>query len=158
MQITVRYQSIDGVDTRKTYGTLAGVRRYVEKVIGKCAEFNSSGMYAVSNDGIGKVTLIEVMGNDTGRRLNSLQAVMVEPKPEPGPFEVWTYIVNEDAGTSTPSKAGDFATLAAAMEQVEELERYADGAQIKATTPEAQAELDVLRFDANKQPSIEEFF
>lgn len=158
MQITVRYQSIDGASKIKTFGTLAGVRRYVEKMIGKGAEFNSSGMYAVSDDGIGKVTLVEVLNNDTGRKLDCLQAVMVEPKPEPAPFEVWTYSVNEDAGTSTPSKAGDFATLAAAMERVEELERYADGAQIKATTPEAQAELDVLRFDANKQPSIEEFF
>ena len=155
MQITVRYQSIDGVNTRKSFGTLAGVRRYVDKMVGK-GEFSSSGMYAVSNDGVGKVTLVEVMNNTTGRKLNSLAAVMQEPA-KAGPFEVWVDIVNEDRGTSSPSKDGTFATLAEAVAQVAAIEAYADGARIVATTDEAQAELDVLRFDANATPDMEAF-
>lgn len=81
MQITVRYQSIDGVNQRKTFNTIPGVRKYVDKMIGADAEYGGGGMYAVSSDGIGKVTLIEVMNNDTGRRLNCLAAVMVQPVP-----------------------------------------------------------------------------
>lgn len=157
MQITVRYQSIDGASKIKTFGTLAGVRRYVEKMIGKGAEFNSSGMYAVSDDGIGKVTLVEVLNNDTGRKLDCLRAVMVEPVAS-GPFEVWVDVINEDAGTCTPTKDSAWPTLAAAMDQVEKIASYSDGARIIGTTDEAKAELDVLRFDANAQPDMESFF
>lgn len=35
---------------------------------------------------------------------------------------------------------------------------YSDGVRIIGTTDEAKAELDVLRFDANAQPDMENFF
>lgn len=155
MQITVRYQSIDGMNKLKTFGTIAGVRRYVEKMVGASAEFNSSGMYAVSNDGIGKVTLVEVMNNDTGRKLDCLQAVMQDPAPKAGPFEVWVDVINEDAGTCTPSKDSTWPTLAAAMDQVEKIASYSDGARIIGTTDEAKAELDTARFLAAMQEDKE---
>ncbi len=101
MQITVRYQSIDGVNQRKTFATIPKLRAYVDKMIGADAEYGRAGMYAVSSDGIGKVTLVEVMNNDTGRRLDCLAAVMVEPvpgtEPKPEPTEQEIYEAAEKA-------------------------------------------------------------
>lgn len=59
MTITLAYQSVDGVSERKTFATLTGARRYAAKRVGLDAE--AWGMRATSFDGIGVLTLLEVM-------------------------------------------------------------------------------------------------
>lgn len=53
--IVVTYESIDGVLNKRTYWTLEGARKFAVKWVGENAEFGSN--YAVSNDGVGKVTV-----------------------------------------------------------------------------------------------------
>lgn len=55
--ITVRYSSIDGVRKLKRFKTLAGARRFAHKYVGPHPEISSWGQYAVSFDGVGKITM-----------------------------------------------------------------------------------------------------
>lgn len=57
--IKVCYQSVDsyGRITTRTFKTLAGARAYAVRMVGKHPEFGSH--YAVSRDGIGKITVAE---------------------------------------------------------------------------------------------------
>lgn len=128
MQITVRYQSIDGVNQRKTFATIPGVRKFVDKMIGANAEYGASGMYAVSDDGIGKVTLVEVMNNDTGRRLDCLAAVLcqpvpgTEPKPEPTEQEIYEAL----AAAERSLNVADATAYAAEMDALTRPKREPD--------------------------------
>lgn len=56
--IRLRYQSIDGVNKVRSFRTLAGARRWAQEWVGADAEIASSG-YAISFDGVGKVTVEE---------------------------------------------------------------------------------------------------
>jgi hypothetical protein len=53
MLIKVRYSSIDGCGTTRTFKSLEGATNYAQKWVGKHPEIGSS--YAVSGDGVGKV-------------------------------------------------------------------------------------------------------
>lgn len=53
--ITVTYHSIDGVRKSQNYRTLAGARAFAVKWVGENAEFGMG--YAISGDGVGKVTV-----------------------------------------------------------------------------------------------------
>jgi len=53
MSITIRYSSIDCCRKTRKFKTLAGARRFAQKMIGKTPEMGS--YYAVSGDGVGKV-------------------------------------------------------------------------------------------------------
>jgi hypothetical protein len=53
--IHVRYSAIDGYRDRRSYKTLAAARRYAVERVGEHPEFGSH--YAVSGDGVGKVTV-----------------------------------------------------------------------------------------------------
>ena len=86
MQITVRYTSIDGVRETKTFATLAGARRYADKRVGLNAE--AYGVSAVSFDGIGKLTLVEVMNNEAGFPIRDAEALL-RGKPE-APEPKWS--------------------------------------------------------------------
>lgn len=55
MIIKVRYASIDGYKQTKSYSTLAGARAFAQHWVGQNPEMGSS--YAVSGDGVGKITL-----------------------------------------------------------------------------------------------------
>lgn len=56
MNIIVRYQSIDHFSQRRTFKTLEGARKYAFKRVGKDAEISWNFYYAVSSDGVGKIT------------------------------------------------------------------------------------------------------
>jgi hypothetical protein len=59
MTITLAYRSVDRFSERKTFKTLVGARRYAAKRVGLDAE--AWGNSATSFDGIGVLTLVEVM-------------------------------------------------------------------------------------------------
>jgi hypothetical protein len=54
MKIVVRYRSIDRCSKRGVFKTLAGAQRFAQKWVGETPDLG--GTYAVSSDGIGKVT------------------------------------------------------------------------------------------------------
>ena len=53
--ITVRYSSIDGFYASRKFVTLAGARKYIASRLGTYYDIGS--YYAVSGDGVGKVTV-----------------------------------------------------------------------------------------------------
>ena len=55
-KITVKYQSIDGYNETRKYKTLNGARRFAQKWVGKHPEISENFRYAISADGIGKIT------------------------------------------------------------------------------------------------------
>jgi len=55
--IKIRYSAVDGVSKRKSFKTLAGARKYAIAMLGPYPSFGS--YYAVSDDGIGKIEVIE---------------------------------------------------------------------------------------------------
>jgi len=57
MQIKVRYSSIDRFGQSRTFKTLKGARRFAHKWIGEHPEIATFHHYAVSYDGIGKITV-----------------------------------------------------------------------------------------------------
>jgi hypothetical protein len=57
MTITIRYTSIDHINRRRSFKTLEGARAYAVKQVGEYPEMG--GTYAVSGDGIGKITVVE---------------------------------------------------------------------------------------------------
>lgn len=131
MTITLGYRSVDGVNERKTFKSLGGARRYAEKRVGLNAE--AWGVRATSPDGIGVLTLIEVMKEPpiAPFEIRDMETLLRgKTAPAGGQFEVWSDIVNEDAGTSQPSLAGTFQTRAEADKLAEEMEAYADGVRI----------------------------
>lgn len=131
MTITLAYKSVDGVSERKTFATLAGARRYAGKRVGLDAE--AWGVRATSVDGIGVLTLVEVMKEPpiAPFEIRDMEALLRgKPAPVRGQFEVWTDIVDEDAGTSRPSLVGTFTMRAEADKLAEEMEAYADGVRV----------------------------
>ena len=54
-RIVVDYSSIDGGHTRRTFKSVRGARSFAHKWVGEDADLGSH--YAVSSDGIGKVTV-----------------------------------------------------------------------------------------------------
>lgn len=104
MTITVTYRSIDGVRKTGNFKTLAGASKFAAHWVGKDADIGCG--YAVSFDGIGKVTvtgvsLKELFGIETTPDLHGdaldeqaayeaeaardrlSHAAMVEPEPKP---------------------------------------------------------------------------
>lgn len=55
--IRVRYSSIDRYSESRHFKTLAGAQRYAQKWVGETPEISSIFGYAVSADGISKVTV-----------------------------------------------------------------------------------------------------
>jgi hypothetical protein len=54
-EIVVRYRSLDGCGKRRSFKTLKGAQKFAHYWIGEAPCLGSS--YAVSNDGIGKITV-----------------------------------------------------------------------------------------------------
>src|SRR5262245_12140880 len=54
--IRVRYEAVDGAGAVKTFKTIAAARRFAHYYVGANAEVSTMG-YAVSSDGVGKVTV-----------------------------------------------------------------------------------------------------
>lgn len=55
MEITVRYRSLDGYSKSSKFKTLAGAQKFAHKWVG--AHPDIGGFYAVSNDGMGRITV-----------------------------------------------------------------------------------------------------
>jgi len=53
---TVMYQSIDYVSKRKVFNNLAEAQEYAQEWVGKFPTISRTFGYAVSDDGIGKIT------------------------------------------------------------------------------------------------------
>ena len=53
-KIRMRYESIDGYSQRRVYKTIAGAQNFLRHWIGDWGEITHN--YAVSSDGVGKVT------------------------------------------------------------------------------------------------------
>jgi hypothetical protein len=134
--ITVRYSSIDHFRKTRKFKTLEGARKFATHYVGENPDMGSS--YAVSFDGVGK---IEVEGC-------SLNELFYGTKPTgPLPFEVWSYFVDEQAGTSRAHRDAAFATLHEANQEADRLDEYADGVHLVGTTDDAKAELKA-QYDA----------
>lgn len=56
-QFVVTYRSLDGYTETRTYYTLDGARRFAHKWVGALAESSEQFQYAVSWDGIGRITV-----------------------------------------------------------------------------------------------------
>jgi hypothetical protein len=54
--ISLHYSSADGVSKRSQYTTIEGARRFAQKWLGETPEIGST--YAISGDGIGKITVL----------------------------------------------------------------------------------------------------
>jgi len=74
MKITVSYSSIDRCYKTRYFATLAGARKFAHRCVGAHPEMG--GYYAVSGDGIGKIT---VSGDA------SLKDLFPEPAEDDGP-------------------------------------------------------------------------
>jgi len=55
-RITIRYTSIDRCHKTSTFKTLKGAQRFAYKWVGETPEISVTFQYAVSGDGVGKVT------------------------------------------------------------------------------------------------------
>lgn len=55
-QITISYTAVDGFKEARSFKTLAGARRYAHQRVGANPEMGT--YYAVSGDGVGKVTVL----------------------------------------------------------------------------------------------------
>ena len=131
MTITVTYSSIDHFRKTRSFKTIEGARKFAIRCVGT-PDIGSH--YAVSFDGIGKITV-------EGCTLREL--FLGKKLAEILPFEVWTLIVDEDRGTSRSAKDpnGAFATLREANVYAQHLDDYCDGVRIVGTTDEAKAEI-----------------
>jgi len=56
MDITIRYQSLDRFSRTRRFKTLAGAQKFAQKWVGQHPEISEAFRYAVSFDGVGKVT------------------------------------------------------------------------------------------------------
>ena len=54
--IKIKYQSIDRFSKTATFKTVAGAQRFAHKWVGETPEISLTFGYAVSADGVGKVT------------------------------------------------------------------------------------------------------
>ena len=126
--ITVRYSSIDHYRKTRKFKTIEGARKFAVHYVGENPDMGSS--YAVSFDGVGKITV-------DGCTLNEL---FYGKKPESGAYEVWyTHIYEEGPYVSTNIKAGSYATIFEANIHAEKLDEYCDDVRIVGTTDEAKA-------------------
>jgi hypothetical protein len=57
MEITVRYSTIDHFRETRKFRSLKGAMRYAHRRVGPHAEISPNFGYAVSEDGIGKITV-----------------------------------------------------------------------------------------------------
>lgn len=135
--ITVRYSSIDHYRKTRKFKTIEGARKFAVHYVGENPDMGSS--YAVSFDGVGKITV-------DGCTLNEL-FYGKKAEPETRPFEVWSYVIDEQAGTSRAYRDAAFATLHEANQEAERLDEFADGVHLVGTTDEAKAALKA-QFDA----------
>lgn len=75
MKIVVRYRGIDRYSKRGVFKTLAGAQRFAQKWVGETPELGS--FYAVSGDGVGKVTcdgcaLVDLFPKLAGESIHSI--------------------------------------------------------------------------------------
>ena len=80
--ITVTYEAIDGYHTSRPFKTLAGARKFATDYIGDSPEVYEGSSYAVSFDGIGRITC-------SGIPVYNL--FFDPPAPEPEPVVPTTY-------------------------------------------------------------------
>jgi hypothetical protein len=128
MKITVRYSSIDHFHKTRVFKTIEGAREFAVTYVGEDADIGMS--YAVSFDGVGKVTVTGCTLEELfhGKAAKSL------------PYEVWyTHIYEEGPTTGTNIKESSHATLHEANQAAEELDQYCDEVRIVGTTDEAKA-------------------
>ena len=55
-EITVRYRSIDHFSKTAKFKTLEGAQKFAHRYVGKHPEISYNFFYAVSGDGVGKIT------------------------------------------------------------------------------------------------------
>lgn len=79
MNISVRYSTIDGFTSRRSFKTLAGARKFAQEWVGKNPDQGCG--YAVAFDGVGKITV-------SGTSLASLFGDVPPPPPAPLPSPV----------------------------------------------------------------------
>jgi hypothetical protein len=130
MNITVRYEAIDGFRQTRKFKTVKGARTYAVNRVGEHADQGTN--YAVSFDGIGKITV-------RGCTIGELFAGSLDEALPAAPFEVWVAVVNEDAGRTTHYLSRAFTTLEAACDHAQDLDNGgADGIDLVGTTEAAK--------------------
>jgi len=100
MKIIVRYNSVDRYSERRTFKTLKFARRYAHKWIGEHPEIGCG--YAVSGDGIGKITV-------DGATLDDLFGPEKSAPLESGEMsqEEWEYRCEGEAAAIEAEKANE---------------------------------------------------
>jgi hypothetical protein len=134
----VRYSSIDHFRETRSFKTLKGAHDYAVKRVGEHPDFGSWDVpYAVSFDGIGKITVEGC----------TLQELFYGKAKATGPYEVWIIHVYEEGPTiSSKYRDSAHATLAEANAAAQEAdEAGVDGVEIHGTTDEAKAALAAQR-------------
>ncbi len=135
MKITVRYSAIDGFRRTRTFRTLQGAEAWATHYVGKDADFGQS--YAVSSDGVGKVTV-------TGCTIGELFSGVADRQK--GAYEVYVGCVDEDCGRVKFYLDSDFDTLTAANARAQKLdEEGCDGVELFGRTDEAKAAIEAQR-------------
>lgn len=56
-KITVRYSSVDWYSKTRYFKTIEGARKWAQKMVGERPEISTAFQYAVSGDGVGKITV-----------------------------------------------------------------------------------------------------
>lgn len=95
MDITVSYSSLDGGSQKRNYKTLKGARAFAHKWVGETPTLG--GWYAVSFDGIGKITV------EGCSLLDLFPKLAPEPEPLPDPPD-WMDPVPEGEPAPPPPK------------------------------------------------------
>jgi len=87
MKIIVSYIAIDGCKNKKTYKTLKGAQEFAQKWVGETPSLG--GWYAVSDDGIGKITVEGCSLKDLFPKLAAEAAMLAEMEEESAAREAY---------------------------------------------------------------------
>lgn len=113
MEIIVRYSSCDGYSERRKFKTLKGAQKFAHKWVGEHPEIGSS--YAVSGEGIGKVTVSGCSLRELFPEKGSVAGAKV------GRFHVARRFYEEDTGRSYLRLVQSFMTAEEAIAYVCEI-------------------------------------
>ena len=113
--ITILYSAVDGWTSRRGFKTIEGARKFAHKMVGLNPEIGHG--YAVSGDGVGKVTV-------RGASLADLCPAVADSEPQALPTLCDTAYCDPREGLVT---SGPHAGLVTKEERDEEFERYLDG-------------------------------
>lgn len=134
--ITLTTVYVEGERKTRTYKTLEGARKAAAKRFGRSPERGGGYVhddYAVLY--VSGATFDDIFPDSYEAKERAQQPSAARP------YEVWSYIIDEQAGTSRAYRDAAFATLHEANQEAERLDEFMDGVHLVGTTEEAKAAL-----------------